>query len=297
MANDLNQTKQQQSAALLALGVSGRLESDYPKPTDEELAQLIENSLDMTRRQQLMHIIANDPDTHKRWMALVDTASTLGIGAFAENTVETASPEANRKSFLAPIIEFFQNPFAGMATAGGGFATAAAVLFLVFSGQPEYQKNIDGLYSDFGDSWQSMPAPRISKRGVTPATQVELSAYDQALQDGMLEGLQLLGPEFFLQGLDVQQEQLQGNQGLENDQYAALKLSGKAAAISHFKCHLESEDDYFVRAMLSLEGLQPELAKQLDGTSTALQRTIARKGSARDRVCRFSRVVVDRLSK
>lgn len=298
-----NDSRSDKAAALLALGLS-REPAAFDRPSDEELAQLLEAEagvapMDSTRRAQIMDSIANDAETFARWMALVESAETLGLAGFAASSEARAREKsAAGESLLAKITGWFANPLGGLTAAGGGLVAASALFFMVLSpGGLEGQLN--DLYEGHGGQWSERPAAVSLTRDLGRDSMRVLNAEDSALSEGVQEGLAALGPEFKLHRLLPASEAEPAPESTRKS-LQTLRAAGKLAAISYFKCSLVAEPEYFERALELQNALAKKLAESGDATSQALRETLqqtrARGNDAETQVCGFGETVVDRVS-
>ena len=293
MKNQSNEkeSKLDKAAALLALGLSQSKADNatFAAPSDEELAAMLEGKLDTTRRAQIMDSMANDSETFARWMALVETADTLGLESFAQAEAVTTP------GFFASIAESLRNQFKTLAASGTGLAAAASV-FLIFSGDSGLDSDIEDLYSSHGSRWSQMPVEQISTRSASGLLKKTLSAEDKALKQGVLKGIESLGPEFSLQGANKSTTATDAEIDLSDKGYALLHSTGEIAALVHFKCALGAEPEFYSQTLGLLEALQPELSANEGATHQALDKVISRSGDDETRVCRFGKTVLDRVA-
>lgn len=292
--NDISKaSRQQKASALLALGLLRDRKSNSVSdvaPSDEELAALLEGSLDTTRRAQIMESLAADPAAFSRWMALVEAADTLGIEAFAQQPVSMSQ----RAGVVVKLADFAKNQFRMLATAGTGLAAAASV-FLIFSGEPGYRGGVDELYQGYGAGWSQMPAEQIRTRSTGGAFKRALQPDELALRQGVVAGAARLGPEFVLQGVaaDITVSAASGEQ-LSADEQQLLQSLGEVAVLSHFKCTLDGESEFFAGTVKVLESMQPALEVSSSDLAHDVLALIERSGDEQTRVCRLSREMLAR---
>lgn len=293
--NEREADKRRKAEVLLALGVAQE-QALFDKPSDEELAAMVEGTLDTTRKAQLMNVIANDAESYARWVAAVEMAETLQIGQFAADSA-MAQQSAGKGSVLQRLVAFIQNPFK-LAPVGGGLAAAALVIFLV--GTPtDYQGQVDGLYNDYGQQWQGIPGTSVQTRSLTKPQAPVLTAQDEVLKLGIQQGLQRLGRGFSLHSLSPQpsSEVMETHAGLDKEQFNALQAAGQLAALSYFKCVVGATSGFFDNALvlqkaLKLDQYDDEASQQL---ASALQKSESTE-SAETTVCRFSTVAIKRVT-
>lgn len=293
--NEREADKRRKAEVLLALGAAQE-QALFDKPTDEELAALVEGTLDTTRKAQLMNVIANDAESYARWVAAVEMADTLQLGAFAPQAATDAG--TGKVSLLARLAAFVKNPLQ-LAPVGGGLAATALVIFLV--GTPtDYQGEVDGLYKDYGQQWQGFPGASVQTRSLTKPKPPVLNAQDQVLKLGIQQGLQRLGDDFSLHNLSPEPDAdiSDSRAGLEKAQFNALQAAGQAAVLSYFKCAVGAAPEYFQQALALQQSLQ--LQQYSDETSqqlaAALDMTDASE-TAETAVCRFSTVAIKRVTR
>lgn len=286
--------------ALLALGLT-RERAQFHAPSDEELARLIEHNtrepLDSTRKAQIMDAVANDPATFERWMGLVETAQTLEFGAFAADaTLASSAPEhatQAKPSGLSLLISFIGEHLRGVMAAGGAMGMAA--LALVFLLPVGIDSRVTGLYEDYGQQWRSQPQQLDVIRSGKSTTTKTLSDEDLSLRAGLQTGLAMLGPDFRIRGIDETLNETAAD-SLDSDKAFALNAIGQIAAISHFKCSIGENEEYYAKAWEAILAFSPEFEKATDEASMALIKTINRQGKPETQVCRVSKVVVERLA-
>lgn len=280
--------------ALLALGIT-RDKAKFLPPSEEELAQMLDaetsQALDPTRKAQIMDAIANDPDTFARWMNAVEMAETLQVGNFATNAHFEIAREA-RPSLLSRFSAFFsEHVRAVMATGGAGVAVAFAVVLMLPVGM---DSQVSRLYDDFGGQWASQPQQLDVIRGAKSQSAAALSIQDQRLKEGVEAGLTLLGDDFRIRQLNPHSDTDTG--ALEPELSQSLYALGQIAAISHFKCFLGAEKDYYAASWALIQDLEPAIQAASDVTSKALAKTLSRKAGAETQVCRISKQVIGRVS-
>lgn len=286
------------ASALLALAVS-RESAAYAPPSDEELAILLESgitgdsAMDATRKAQIMDGIANDSATFSRWMLLVEAAETLELAGFAEVSTALASSSSSN-SILSKLKSFFSNPMRGFATAGGSLVAASALVLMV-STTDQYDTQLDELYGDYGSQWQSSPAPQSTTRSVGGALKKALSIEDLLLREGVVDGLNKLGPQFVISHLSSADSD-NWSDDIDRDLEVTLDAVGQIAAISFYKCSLGAEAGYFDQTLSLLLNLQPTLAKATDQTSQAISKSLQRSGDAETKVCRVSKLIIARVT-
>ncbi|TNC81022.1 MAG: hypothetical protein C9356_10495 [Oleiphilus sp.] len=281
--------------ALLALGMT-REQAKFLPPSEEEMAQLLDSeaaqALDPTRKAQIMDAIANDPETFSRWMNAVDMAKTLQVGNFAENvSFETSSERPT--TLVSRIGQFLaEHVRAVMATGGAGVAVAFAVVLMLPVGM---DSQVSRLYDDFGGQWAAQPQKLDVIRSGKTQQQAALSIPDQRLKEGVEAGLAMLGEDFRITQLN--QSSVTDTSSLETELSESLFALGQIAAISHFKCFLGAEKDYYSASWALIQDLAPAIKAGSDETSKALAKTLDRKGSAETQVCRIGKQVVARVSR
>jgi len=315
------------ASALLALGLS-RETPAYTEPSEEELACLLEAGLeaknipgiDATRKAQILDAIANDPITFSRWMTLVEAAETLAIAGFspeASAAIESlAAKERPENSVISWLKSLFANPLRGFATAGGSLVAASALMLMVTT-TGDYQSQVDKLYGEHGAQWHSLPAEQTSTRSVTSTLKKPLSNEELALLGGVSDGLNNLGEKFSIVNLahsaspltkqdaspltkqdasPLTKQDASHSTEIDDELRDALNALGQIAALGHFKCSLGASDEYFSASMALVEKLQPSFEIGADETSLAIRNNLARAGDAETRICRLSKLVIERVS-
>lgn len=296
----------EKAAALLALKMT-RSEAAYAVPSDEEFALLLEENagtktavLGDTRRAQILDSIANDAETFNRWMALVEAAETLGIEAFAAETQSSQqASSAPTDSVVVKISDFMQRQWKAVTTAGGGLAAAAAVFMMVAS--PNYQSSVDGLY-DGHNQWGEKPAKLTVTRSLSTQPKRQWDATDVALYQGLDSGLNRLGDEFAIVGLEqrakAQDASSLSSSALSSKEQKALAAIGQIAAMSYFKCSLGADEAYFSDAETILASATNALpsGSTTDSPAVALiTSSIDDAANAEDKVCGLSTSLVKHL--
>lgn len=293
-ASDKKADSNAKASALLALAIS-RESTTYASPSDEELAMLLESgasgdsAMGATRKAQIMDCIANDPVIFDRWMGLVEAAETLELAGFA--AVLAASPES---SFISRVKSFFSNPLKGFAAAGGSMVAASALMFMV-STTDQFDAELDRLYGDYGTQWQSSPVRQSTTRSVSGVLKKALSIEDLVLREGVVGGLEKLGPNFAINNLASADSDNWSN-NIDRELENVLDVLGQLAAISYYKCSLGAEAGYFDQTVSIISHLQPTLTQAADQTSQAISANLQRSGDAETKVCRLSKLVIERVT-
>ena len=191
------------------------------------------------------------------------------------------------------------NPFKGFAAAGGSLVAASA-LMLVGTTSDDYQAQVDQLYGNYGDQWESHPS-RLSTTRSFPTTQARvLPVEDIQLHQGVMDGLERLGEEFAMPHLiqpDGEDISRAASAGIPAELGEALNIAGQLAALAQFKCSLGGETAFFIETEVMLEPLAAVFASHEDATSSSLSTTLQRGGDAETRVCRFGKAAMARLER
>ena len=280
MTKDDQQTRRDKAQALLALAATREPAAVDDTPSDEELAQFLENSLDSTRRAQIQYTIAHNDDVFQRWSALVETANTLGVETFA------GQPAKRQDSLIMRWMKDVREHLLGYGLTGGAI-TAALLAVLVLPGGGT---GVDKLYDQYGQQWQRFPEPRLVVRGAGNTDTVSLSAPAAAVHDGIVEGLNQLGSRFYLDDFPMA---VTASGALEPELARTLKTAGKIALLSHFKCTLGADSTYFDE---TLKTVTTTLHDTHDVTSLALKKSLGDSNDSRRQVCRFATTAL-RLSR
>lgn len=313
-----NKQLNDKALAILALRAS-RVDAEFFTPSDEELAQLIDAdtapvALSETRKAQVLDAIANDPETHQRWTAMVETSELLGLGGFSNSTVlnnATNLGDQNAKNtslspglegdsqakngFFASVLDWFRQPL-GQWSGGIGFAVTAAVLAVVFLPSAHHSK-IDDLYKDYGNDWVERPTPLTNLRNLQSNEDQKLDGEQAALLSGIYDGLDQLGAEFTIPMLAARDLAL-NPELIETDAQHTLFGLGRLVALTNFKCHLGSEPAFYENSFELYELLSQMLEQQgkAGSVSESLKQLINRPGDSEMNSCRISKTLLKGLS-
>lgn len=265
-------------------------ESVGQNPTLEDLCALRDGQLDATRRAQLLAFLAADEQVYQQWLQVLE-ANPLNVGHHAEQIAEEAVASGWR--------ERLGSLFAGRApwAMGSAFAAVFALGVMVQSPQLSSVQNpeLDRLYSDYGSAWSASPdsLPALATRN--SGLMKNASAAKQALFVGAEQGLQELGSEFpssWLPALEVDPDTVAE---IDPELFASLHSSGKLTTLSHFKCQLDGQPEFFTSTSAVLDELQASLLAQPGELALTLAESIAVEGPAREKVCGFARQVLAQL--
>ena len=277
--------------ALLGLrgGKSGGAPVGAP-PTVEEFGALYEGSLDDTRRAQVLSHIAADPEVYRAWIEVASAQSTL-----IESLESTERPETAGESLLGRLGSWVRESFA-IPVGAGAFAAAALVAVLIIPGEEpgEALSEIDRMYGEYGTQWQVSPGT-LYDREVRGTSSTSVSGEEQALYEGLRQGLDQLGDEFPQKWLAPVEVDAQV-ESLAPELRAALTDMGRLATLARFQCQLEGSAAFFASAEQSMDRLAGKLELSDSRLTVKLAKAIDQPGEPAERVCDFSREVVASLS-
>ena len=294
-----------------ALALAKLDKANGPVPTEEELAALLDQSLDEQRRDAIMGHIANTPEVYDQWIALVESihieeAHTAASPLMAANRLEQPTGLAT-----TAIRGWFKDVLAGFKVnsslkAGGTFAVAAVVAVAVLQpfGGTNYNYEVDALFEQYGQQWEAIPtqATTLDTRGAVlfpqPLT-VEQHTVKQAMQAAVgtmrLNTPQANDKHFLIAALDnapTSPSEAAADDNLSSTEQQALTAIGRIAAIAHFKCQQNTADGFYNKADPLLRRSAQQLKKSSDPATAELAENLQLNTDAKDNICQGAATVI-----
>ncbi|MCH8544426.1 MAG: hypothetical protein LAT61_12715 [Alcanivorax sp.] len=216
---------------LVDLAVPDR-EPSGPIPDSEDLAALLDNSLDATRRAQVIsHLLVND-DLYEDWLLLTEHADLL----------PDARPQTAAEVTTATAPAGAENPWwLRLGSWRPTMAAAAVIALVVGIAYNPATDPVDKLYAEYGSGLhQTLAAlPDVTSR--SPSRPWE--TWQLALASGLDEGLDTLGHERNL--YDIDRERLHDAsvryRGLRNTQLDEVRDTGRLALLGVLVCAQQNE--------------------------------------------------------
>ena len=283
------------------------------EPSDEELAALYENRLDTTRRAQIMGHIANNPFVYQRWILCVETltfmeeleAQSTSALTRQESSIYKTSEQAKLKGFLESLLGWISGHRAGVF--GGGFATAAIALLVVFlfpfQKDINVQQQLDDAHLSWGillnDEWAAFPAEKKPKRKFASNRSFfskPKSEIQQAIETGFKTGVEKLGNDPY-QGFGIDIDNLASVNASEvasltTEQYQALIQTGQLNSITALQCTMNPSSSRITNLYPAAQSLITQLKTSADKEVQKLVSGIEKTADKNAVVCEFSDNVI-----
>lgn len=297
MSNPTTNTKEQIAARLGLHAAPAASGAVGQPPTAEDFGALYEGSLDATRRAQVLSHITTDRAIYRRWLEVVEGQASLDPQLSATDQVAATH---SRPSLLSRLSRWMRESLWVPAGAGSVAAAALVVVMLLPSNEqgpaPGAWDDVDTIYSEFGNQWNRAPGTLSDRRVRGAKTPSAPTAEQQALYEGMRDGLAALDdtlPQMWLPELAVDPAQVQA---LPEALHDTLRAAGRLATLARFQCQLDGTTAFFDQAAVSMDKLGGALREQgLSRTSQDLVKTIEQPGESADRVCEFAAAAVANL--
>lgn len=255
---DSPQDRLDQLSALLGLDLAvPDREPSGPLPDSEDLAALLDNSLNATRRAQVIsHLLVND-DLYEDWLLLTEHADLLP-DARPQTEAVAAQPGADNPWWLR------------LGSWRPTMAAAAVIALVVGIAYNPATDPVDKLYAEYGSGLHQTLAglPDVTSR--SPSRPWE--TWQLALASGLDEGLDTLGYQRNL--YDIDRERLHGAsvryRGLRNTQLDEVRDAGRLALLGVLVC--AQQDDAAAESVMrelsprwsSVSANSPITAPELD---------------------------------
>jgi hypothetical protein len=304
--NDAEETALAQLALQLGQQATSVVGSE---PNDEELAALYENRLDTTRRAQIMGHIANNPAVYQRWIRCVETlsfmeeveAQSTSAPISQESPAYKTQEQLKPKGFLDSFLEWISGHRAGVF--GGGFATAAIALLVVFlfpyQKEMNVQQQLDDAYLSWGillnDEWAAFPTHKKPKRKFASSRSFfdkPKSDIQQALETGFKTGVEKLGKESY-QGFGIDIDNLASVNAsqvatLTAEQYQALTQTGQLTSIIAIQCTMDPSSNRITNLYPVVQSLIKQVKIISDNQAQKLVSGVEAITDKNSAVCHFS---------
>lgn len=195
-----------------------------PRPDTEDLAALLDDSLDSTRRAQVISHLVHDDALYEEWRLLSEHADLLPDTQTADDTAApTSAPWWQRLAGWRPAL------------AAAGVAAALTLVVLTRQGDP-----IDGLYRDHGEALAAnlSELPEIASRSVPG----EWNEWQTALAAGLYDGLGKLGVEGDVMGIrhSALKDAAERHAGDDADSLKPVHDTGRLASMALVACQTGS---------------------------------------------------------
>jgi hypothetical protein len=297
--------------ALLTLHLHEQHQSDAHQiasreASDDDLIALLDGTLNDKERAHIMHTIANDKVSYRRWLELVETAEITN-----ENPLK-ASPSNLGHAALPTLRQWFSDRISPLHYLGAVLASAVVVYLMFFTATPLYQSQIDELYAEFdsrsllatenltGKSTNTWPMDKLNHNSIeSRSTMLRLVA------NGMQAGLDSLGDGATIPGVVIHrldEQHLDDSNNLKIEDQTMLYAIGRLLTLSYFHCQQNDQTPFFPNALRIYQELGSKL-RQKTASSTDLvnlkdlstSRIDMRKSTARECVCTFTANIVRKL--
>lgn len=245
--------------------------------TDDELMALYEGHLNDTERVRVLRCIADNKEVYGRWLSLVEANNTVD-SSFAAVAAQQPT-EKQHNATAADAFTTHNNPTAWrrlkeklrawlrpLTYSGGALAAAAVVFLLVSPGTSDYQTTLDQLYADYGNESKellrtsdSLPTKSAGQWPNTTKT-IRYTPVETALAKGMLAGLQTLGDDVSIPGVEIDAQNYSNEDQLPQADRAALASLGRLLALTYIRCQNTGREDYYPRAALILAQIDQQLS-------------------------------------
>ncbi len=295
-------TKTERATVSLALQLdSGRRSGNGNRPTNEEIAALRDGRLTDSRRREVISFLANDPQIYHQWLNLVEATHTeadqvtatadlsTSIGGDSGATLSDQDEVERDINIVNRVGRWIRNNVVTTTLSGTGFAAAAALVLMVNINNQQVT-DVDGLYTQYGQHWQTMPDMPLPTRSLGNLFAPAKSKQRQALETGIAFGLDMLGTQFIIEGVETEKlaRVSQQESGLDRTEYSAFYDAGRLAALSHFRCQLNDSSQFYVTAQVATDSVVASLTQVASQEAKTLVQTYQSGQSERDAVCSFA---------
>ena len=257
---DSPQDRLDQLSALLGLDLAvPDREPSGPIPDSEDLAALLDNSLNATRRAQVIsHLLVND-DLYEDWLLLTEHADLLPDTSPQTAVVATTTQAGADNPWWLRLGSWRPT-----------MAAAAAIALVVGIAYNPATDPVDKLYAQYGDGMhQTLAAlPEVTSR--SPSRPWD--TWQLALASGLDDGLDTLGHQRNL--YDIDRERLREAdvryRGMRNTRLDAVRDAGRLALMGVLVC--AQQDDAAAESVMrelsprwsSVSASSPITAPELD---------------------------------
>ena len=254
-------------------------------PDDEELAAFYDDTLEPTRRAQVIAYLANHEESYITWLNLVQTGNTLALKKADEHIAEGNTRFITR---IKNTINAFFNSTAYMS----GAAFTAILVIIVSIQLSTSTVSVNHLYEEYG-AVKIDNAFHLPSRGFNLFS-APVEAESIILSQGFLLGLERLGENDSVPDLHVLNHDLyDAEQALDHTAIQVYLDLGQWAAISYYQCKM-LEKSFIDFSQRALDGLQKRVvtlesiyAKHLVNMYTNLK-----KSEENEQVCEYAAAIL-----
>jgi hypothetical protein len=274
--------------------------------SDEDLIALLNGTVDAENRARILHALANDKESYRRWLDLV---------ASGESNIEDRLAEQpdclDHASKSSPWL-WFGEWIKPLYYSGAVMASAAFAYFMIFTGSPLHQSQIDELYAEFDSrsllitnnlTSKSANTWYMDKSSINPSE--DRSALLRIVADGMQAGLNRLGAGARIPGVEigrVDEQHIDVNINLAKEDRDILYAMGRLLTLSYFHCQQSDQASFFTSA----HGIYQEMGSKLHQNTAssadlkslkALSETQLEnnKSTAKEYICTFTADIMQKL--
>jgi len=311
-SNEFDQKKAQDRAlGALAVGIAEKKTEKLLSVSDDVLLAFYQNQLDDELRVQVLHAIANDNDTHHRWIGMVQaleledelsredlnleqgTSSDKPIVGVSEKNVEYAG--IRKWDIVGALSAWFKQKGSWTGTLGGRHGMAVLAVLAIFLTPQLFRDSslgVDELYDQFGANYIAAMAASDSlpKKAIVISKNSEAKPYS-TVEAELAKGIEVGFKEF-------EKLNLPSEWRIDPDRYATFSFKpdrnkdspyafGRLVALSLVHCRYAEHNDYFE----AVASLMRELSEQYDSIGSQ----VAIAGSDRDDVCNRASTIIERL--
>jgi len=222
-------------------------------PSDELLAAMLENRLDVHERNHVLEYIANDYDTYQRWINLVETFQELQSlnDCEAQRVVEqvkskTVDPTISTKNSLINRLSQWLLSQNGLSAT---FATAAAIVISIILIPTPQPYNVSDDLTGFYDTIDVQLIAELNNSNVLGKQFSDQRNFklviletptQRAIASGFAIGANRLSPQIFANmGFPVGSIKILSTKQipeLEEDEYSILFELGRFSALATLRC-------------------------------------------------------------
>jgi hypothetical protein len=223
-----------------------------------------------------------------------------------ESPAHKTSKQAKPQGFLDSLISWISGHRAGVL--GGGFATAAIALLVVFlfpyQKDMSVQQHLDDAYLSWGillnDEWDSFPAEKKPKREFASSRSFFVkpkSEIQQAIETGFRTGVEKLGKESYEGfGIDIDNLAFVNASQLSSltaEQYQALTQTGVLTSFTAIQCTMDPSSSRITNLYLTVKSLIKHVETISDNQAQELVSGIDAISDKNAAVCQFSANFID----
>jgi hypothetical protein len=274
--------------------------------SDEDLIALLNGTVDAENRARILHALANDKESYRRWLDLVASGESNVENRFAEN------PDCTNNASKYSPWQWFGEWVKPLYYSGAVVASAAFAFFMIFTDTPLYQSQIDELYAEF-DSRSLLKTDILTRKSANTwlmekssnNSGEDRSVLLRIVAGGMQAGLNSLEDGARIPGVDigrVDEQRIDVNINLAKEDRDILYAMGRLLTLSYFHCQQSDQASFFPSA----HGIYQDMGSKLyqkTATSAELKSLKAlsetrlenNKSTAKEYICTFTADIIQKL--